>query len=272
MTQQWISELRRKKPLVHHITNYVTVNDCANAVLAIGGSPIMADASSEVEEIISICNALVINIGTLNERTIQSMLLAAKKANALGKPVILDPVGAGASTLRTETAKKLLDEVRFTVIRGNASEIKTLLQGAGKTQGVDVSEEDMITSTTLDSMIQTAKTLNRLTGAVIVITGAKDIIVSDTKTAVISNGVPEMGAITGTGCMLSAISGAFCATIPDTFEAMTAAVSVMGLSGELAYEASKEKGTGSFRVAIIDTLSKMDDSVLGKGAKIEYKE
>ena len=186
--------------------------------------------------------------------------------------MILDPVGAGASTLRTETAKKLLDEVRFTVIRGNASEIKTLLQGAGKTQGVDVSEEDMITSTTLDSMIQTAKTLNRLTGAVIVITGAKDIIVSDTKTAVISNGVPEMGAITGTGCMLSAISGAFCATIPDTFEAMTAAVSVMGLSGELAYEASKEKGTGSFRVAIIDTLSKMDDSVLGKGAKIEYKE
>ena len=151
--------LRRTCPLIHNITNYVTVNDCANMVLACGASPIMADDAAEVEDITTICGGLNINIGTLNSRTITSMLLAGKKANQLGHPVVLDPVGAGASRLRTDTAFRLLRDVKFTVIRGNISEIKTLASGAGTTKGVDADVADKVTEANLDSAVAFAKPL-----------------------------------------------------------------------------------------------------------------
>lgn len=168
--------LRRTCPLIHNITNYVTVNDCANMVLACGASPIMADDAAEVEDITTICGGLNINIGTLNSRTITSMLLAGKKANQLGHPVVLDPVGAGASRLRTDTAFRLLRDVKFTVIRGNISEIKTLASGAGTTKGVDADVADKVTEANLDSAVAFAKAFAAQTGAVIAITGAIDIV------------------------------------------------------------------------------------------------
>ena len=148
--KHYLTNVKAKAPLIHNITNYVTVNDCANMVLACGASPIMADDKNEVEEITSICGGLNINIGTLNSRTIESMFLAGKKANELGHPLVLDPVGAGASSLRTETAKKLMQEVKFTVIRGNISEIKTVAGNATATQGVDANILDKVTEENLD--------------------------------------------------------------------------------------------------------------------------
>ena len=166
--------LRRTCPLIHNITNYVTVNDCANMVLACGASPIMADDAAEVEDITTICGGLNINIGTLNSRTITSMLLAGKKANLLGHPVVLDPVGAGASHLRTETALRLLREVKFTVIRGNISEIRTLAAGSGTTKGVDADAADKVTDETLDKTVAFAKAFAARTGAVVPHTPAQD--------------------------------------------------------------------------------------------------
>ena len=176
MFAEQFANVRAKSPLIHNITNYVTVNDCANMVLACGASPIMADDAAEVEDITTICGGLNINIGTLNSRTIESMLKAGKKANALGHPVVLDPVGAGASALRTETACRLLDEVRFTVIRGNISEVKTLASGAGTTKGVDADVTDKVTEENLDGAVAFAKAFAAKTGAVVAITGAIDIV------------------------------------------------------------------------------------------------
>ena len=186
--------LRRTCPLIHNITNYVTVNDCANMVLACGASPIMADDAAEVEDITTICGGLNINIGTLNSRTITSMLLAGKKANQLGHPVVLDPVGAGASRLRTDTAYRLLRDVKFAVIRGNISEIKTLASGAGTTKGVDADVADKVTEENLDSAVAFAKKFAAQTGAVIAITGAIDIVADAQKAYVIRNGNPMMSA------------------------------------------------------------------------------
>ena len=190
--------LRRTCPLIHNITNYVTVNDCANMVLACGASPIMADDAAEVEDITTICGGLNINIGTLNSRTITSMLLAGKKANQLGHPVVLDPVGAGASRLRTDTAFRLLWDVKFTVIRCYISEIKTLASGAGTTKGVDADVADKATEENLDSAVAFAKKFAAQTGAVIAITGAIDIVADAEKAYCIRNGNAMMSSSTGT--------------------------------------------------------------------------
>ncbi len=266
-----VESVRGKGPLVHNITNYVTVNDCANILLACGGSPIMADDISEVEEITSICNALVINIGTLNERTVASMIRAGQKANALSRPVILDPVGAGASTLRTETVFKLLEAVDFAVIRGNISEIKTVYAGSGTTQGVDANAADAVDGSNLDSTISFAKELSSRTGAVIAITGAIDIVASADKAYVIRNGHPTMSRITGTGCMLTAVIGAFCGIGEPVLEATAAAVAAMGLSGEQAARKTEALGggTGSFRRELIDAMSRMNGTILKEGILIE---
>ena len=167
MFQSIFANVRARSPLVHNITNYVTVNDCANMVLACGASPIMADDAAEVEDITSLCAGLNLNIGTLNSRTIPSMLLAGHTAHRLGRPVVLDPVGAGASHLRTETALRLLREVKPTVIRGNISEMRTLAVGSGTTKGVDADASDKITEETLDSAVAFAKSFAARTGAVI---------------------------------------------------------------------------------------------------------
>lgn len=176
MFRNLFANVRAKSPLVHNITNYVTVNDCANIVLACGASPIMADDAAEVEDITSLCAGLNLNIGTLNSRTIPSMLLAGHTANRLGRPVVLDPVGAGASHLRTETALRLLREVKFTVIRGNISEIRTLAAGSGTTKGVDADTADKVTDETLDKTVAFAKAFAARTGAVVAVTGAIDIV------------------------------------------------------------------------------------------------
>lgn len=273
MLKEMLNQVRCSVPLIHNITNYVTVNDCANIVLACGGSPIMADDIEEVEEITSICSGLNINIGTLNGRTIPAMLLAGKKANELGHPVVLDPVGAGASLLRTNTALKLLDEVKFAVIRGNISEIKTLALGSGSTKGVDANVADSVTDENLDQAVTFAKNFAKKTGAVIAITGAIDIVADDKKAYCIRNGHANMSKITGTGCQLSAMTAAYIAANPNhVLEAAAAAVCAMGICGEKAKMRMTDlDGNSSYRNYIIDAVYNLTPGELEKCAKYEVR-
>ena len=271
MFAEQFANVRAKSPLIHNITNYVTVNDCANMVLACGASPIMADDAAEVEDITTICGGLNINIGTLNSRTITSMLLAGKKANQLGHPVVLDPVGAGASRLRTDTAFRLLRDVKFTVIRGNISEIKTLASGAGTTKGVDADVADKVTEENLDSAVAFAKAFSAQTCAVIAITGAIDIVADAEKAYCIRNGNAMMSSITGTGCQLSALTAAFVTANPGhPLEA--AAVCAMGLAGETAHKRlTPLDGNSTYRNYIIDAIYNMTPDQLEEGANYEVR-
>lgn len=274
MFENILKNVHEKTPLIHCITNYVTVNDVANILLACGASPIMADDEKDAVEITAICNALVINIGTLNERTIATMLKTGKRANELSHPVVLDPVGAGASSLRTDTTFKLLEEVKFAVIRGNISEIKTVSRGRGTTKGVDADVSDAVTEKNLDETISFAKELSARTKSIIAITGAIDIVTDSNKAYIIRNGHPMMSKITGSGCMLTAVIAAYCAANPGShLEATAAAVCAMGLAGELAYDkvVKHDAGTSSYRTYLIDAMSKLDEMVLEGGAKIESR-
>lgn len=274
MFREMLENVRKIHPLVHCITNYVTVNDCANILLACGGSPIMADDTGEVEEITSICGGLYINIGTLNHNTIPSMFMAGKRSNQLGHPVILDPVGAGASKLRTETSQKLLDEIKFTAIRGNVSEIKTLAQGEGTTKGVDADIADTVTEQTLDAAVEFSKAFSKRKDAVIVITGAIDIVADEKTAYIIRNGNPIMADITGSGCMLTALIAAYLVANPGrVLEATAAAVCAMGLCGELAFDRLEKTGGGNstFRNYLIDAIYGLDGETLMRGAKYEIR-
>lgn len=274
MFKEVYENVGEKTPLVHSITNYVTVNDCANIVLAAGGSPIMADGIEEVEEINSICDSLVINIGTLNERVIKAMIAAGKKANEIGNPVILDPVAVGASTFRNETTFKLLEEIHFSVIRGNASEIKAIYEGSGTTSGVDANAEDKIEEENLQAMVTLCKHLSKKTGAVIALTGAIDIVANHEKANVIYNGNPLMSKITGTGCMLTNVVATYCGANKNTIlDASTLAVAHMGLAGELAFKKLQEidGGTSTYRMLLIDEISKMNYEKLKGGINIENR-
>ncbi len=268
-----LEKVRETCPLVHNITNYVTVNDCANILLACGASPIMADDEEEVCEITSLCAGLNINIGTLNSRTIASMLKAGKRANELGHPVVLDPVGAGASKLRTETALRLLDEVKFSVIRGNVSEIKTLANGSGSTKGVDADIADRVTEENLGDAVSFAKAFSAKTGSVVAMTGKIDIVADSERAYCIRNGHPMMSLVTGAGCQLSAMTAAFIAANPgNALEAAAAAVASMGLAGELAHERMTEKdGNASFRCYMIDAVCNMTPEQLEKRAVYEIR-
>lgn len=273
MFRDYLANVRLNSPLVHNITNYVTVNDVANVLLACGGSPIMSDDAGEVEEITSICGGLNINIGTLNQTTIPSMFLAGKKANELGRKVLLDPVGAGASRLRTETAVKLMEELKFDVIRGNISEIKTLASGSGSTKGVDADVADAVTEQTLDSAVAFVKELAKRTGSVIAVTGAIDLVADGERCYVLRNGRPEMGRITGTGCQLSALITAFIVANPEhVLEAAAAAVCLMGLAGEMGWSRMLPgDGNSTYRNRIIDAIDQMDDAMLDQGARYEVR-
>ena len=268
-----IENVRRTTPLVHNITNYVTVNDVANVLLACGGSPIMSDEPDDVVDITSICGGLNINIGTLNKSSIEGMFLAGKRANELNHMVLLDPVGAGASKLRTDTAVKLMDEIKFTVIRGNISEIKTLALGSGTTKGVDADVADAVTDETLDSAVKFVKDFAKKSGSIVAITGAIDLVADGDRCFVIRNGRPEMGKITGTGCQLSGMMTAFLVANPDNLlEAAAAAVCTMGLAGEIGWANMQEgDGNSTYRNRIIDAIFNMNGTILDKGAKYEVR-
>ena len=271
MIKEMLENVRKTCPLIHNITNYVTVNDCANVLLACGGSPIMSDDVDEAEEITTICGGLNINIGTLNQRTIPTMHKAGRKANALGHPVVLDPVGAGASVLRTKTAKELIEDVQFTVIRGNISEIKALARGTGGARGVDADVADKVTKETLPQTVSFAKEFAKQTGAVIAITGAIDIVADGEKAYCIYNGHPMMSSITGTGCQLSAITAAYVTANPDTpLEAAAAAVCMMGVCGEKAHARLTElDGNSAYRSYIIDAIYNLTGEELEEMAKYD---
>ena len=268
-----LENVRKNVPLVHNITNYVTVNDVANILLACGGSPIMSDEPEDVEDITSICGGLNINIGTLHKSSIEGMMRAGKRANELGHPVLLDPVGAGASKLRTETALNIMKEIRLTVIRGNISEIKTLVQGSGTTKGVDADVADAVTEDTLDDAITFVKAFAKESGCIIAVTGAIDLVSDGDRCYVIRNGRPEMGKITGTGCQLSGMMTAYVTANPERpLEAAAAAVCIMGLAGELGWSRMQDgDGNSTYRNRIIDAVYNMTGKELEKGAKYEVR-
>lgn len=260
--EQHLEALRSASPLVHNITNYVVMNYTANSLLAVGASPVMAHAVEEVEDMVTIAGALVVNIGTLSENWVNAMKLAMAKASALGKPVVLDPVGAGATRYRNEVLADLLQQSPPTLIRGNASEIMALAGINIQTKGVDS------TTSSLNS-IQAAKLLNEHYGAVVSVSGAVDVIVSKNKVAYIKNGHPVMSRVTGMGCSASAIAGGFCAVTKDTFEAAVAAAATVAVCGDIAAETSTLPG--SFQIAFLDALTAITPEELANRALIEIE-
>jgi len=258
-----ITEVRTKVPLIHNMTNYVTVNDCANAVLSIGASPIMADDIAEAEGITAISSVLVINIGTLNQRTIASMIASGKRANEVGIPVIFDPVGAGASKLRNDTTKAILEQVKIAILRGNASEISFIAGLEASTKGVDAADTDM-----KNDAVEIAKMVAKKHKCIVAITGAVDVISDGEKIVKIKNGHPMLSKVTGTGCMTSALVGSFAGAMKDYFVAAVGGVASMGIAGDIAYEKAGSIGTGSFHIAIIDALSNINAQTIEERAKL----
>jgi hydroxyethylthiazole kinase len=255
-----LRRLRDAKPLIHQITNYVVMNETANATLALGALPVMAHAREEVEEMAAMAGALVLNIGTLSPHWVDAMLLAGRVANERGIPVVLDPVGAGATTYRTETAKRVLDEVDITVLRGNAGEVATLV-------GVDAEVRGVESIATGGDPADLARQAGRQLGLVASVTGVVDHV-SDGETVIaIENGHPLMATITGTGCMSSALTGCFLAVNRDApLDAAAEALVAFGVAGEDA--AQDAKGPGSFHVALYDALAALDPDTLDRRAHI----
>lgn len=270
-----LSSLRRQAPRVHCITNYVTAGAVADAVLAVGGSPIMAQGRQEAEEVTSICQSLVLNMGTMEEWTPEAMIRAGRRANALGHPVVLDPVGITASRFRKEAACRILNKVRPSVIRGNESELLELLRllgGFGVPDRGAACGVDSISEASQEQRMETVKALQKQTEAVVVMTGKMDLIAGEKCLYQVMNGHPLMGRITGSGCMLDGVIGAFCGAETGSLEeGAAAAVCAHGFCGELAAGASGEPyaGTGSFRVRFLDYLSSLDDETLERGKRIE---
>ena len=268
-----LEQVRTKAPLIQCITNFVTVNDCANILLAAGASPTMAQDIREVEEAVEGANGLVCNLGAID--FVDSMILAGKRANELGIPVVLDPVAAGGTTLRRQLSAKLLEEVHFSAIRGNASEIRALAGQASLGSGVDAAAWDAITKENLPQSVEVIRNLAQRTGAVIAVSGAMDVISDGTQTILLHNGCPTMARITGSGCMLTTLIGGFCAAAPEhPFEATCAAMAVMGICGELAEEKRLRNKTGNatFRTDLIDAVFNLTEQELKERIRYEvYK-
>jgi hydroxyethylthiazole kinase len=254
-----LDEIRERHPLVHNITNYVVMNFTANVLLALGASPIMAHAPEEVEEIVGLSNALVINIGTLSSPWVSSMTKAAKAAANRSVPILLDPVGAGATRFRTETAREIIAVARPSIIRGNASEILALAGERARTKGVD-------SANSTDEAYSAALCLARETSSVVAVTGAEDLVTDGTRSVRINNGHPLMGRVTGTGCSATAIMGAFCAVEPDALIAATGALVAFGISGELA--AQSNPGPGTFQALLLDQLDALSSAILKERMKL----
>ncbi|SDF18980.1 hydroxyethylthiazole kinase [Desulfovibrio legallii] len=267
-----LDDVRRQVPVVHSITNYVTVNDCANVILALGGSAIMADDADEVEQIAGLSAALVINIGTLNQHTIPAMLAAGKRANALGRPVVLDPVGAGASDLRNDTLARLLGEVRFAAIKGNSAEIRFLAGSAVAARGVDAGGETLVTEANLEASARMAAGLSARTGAAVVVSGPIDLVAFHDAAWAVRNGDAHMAGITGAGCMAAAATGCCLGAAPDkAAEACLCAMAAMGVAGEMAAEQliPAGGGLGSFRTLLLDALGRLDGPALAARVQVE---
>ncbi len=243
--------LRERKPLVHQITNYVVMNETANATLAIGALPVMAHAREEVEQMASVAGALVLNIGTLSPPWVESMLLAGRAAHRAGVPVVLDPVGAGATDYRTETARRIASDVELAVVRGNAAEIATLAGRQAEIRGVE--------SVGAESNAELARAAARALGTVAAVTGPVDHVSDGGDVNAVANGDPMLALVTGTGCMATAITGCFLAVAPP-LEAATAALVAFGVAGEDA--AAGARGPGSFHVGLYDALAALDPDTL----------
>ena len=254
-----IEKARTTKPLVHHITNYVSVNDCANITLAIGGSPIMADAIEEIADIVGISSSVVLNIGTLNTTTLKSMIAAGKKANELDIPVIFDPVGAGASTFRNKAVEDILKEIKPAIIKGNISEICYIAGFKPHTRGVDASPNNL-EYTEIKSMIED---LARKFNCVIAVTGTIDFVSNGNKTISIKNGHSMLSQLTGTGCMCSSLIGVLSSmNKTKVFESTVTAMLSMGIAGEIAFENEGKNGSGSFHTALINAIGLMNTDMI----------
>ena len=264
-----LKRVRETRPLVHCITNVVTVNDCANMLLAVGAAPIMACAEEEVAEIAAKADALCVNIGTLNRTELEAMTLAAQAARSAGRPVTLDPVGAGATAFRTESSARLLESKNFTLVRGNLSEIRALAGFAGETRGTDAVAA--LDSDTLDDAVRVARLLAQKLGTLIGVSGAVDIVTDGERTALLRNGHPIMTSVTGTGCMLSALTAAFLgANRENPFEAALAAFAVMGVCGEMAFASlAPNEGPQAWRVRLLDAVALLDPDVWERQIRIE---
>ena len=260
-TADILDEVRRGHPLVHNITNYVVMNFTANVLLALGASPVMAHAIEEVEEMVGLANALVINIGTLSQPWIDSMARAARAARDRSVPIVLDPVGAGATRFRTETVRRLMDEAPVAVVRGNASEILAVAGQKGITRGVD-------SVSPVEDARLAAGDLAKTNGIVVAVTGAEDFVTDGSRMAKISNGHALMGRVAGHGLLRNAIMGAFCAAEIDAFAAAIGALVTFGIAGELA--ARSNPGPGSFQVGLLDSLYAMDSTVVKERARVAF--
>lgn len=268
-----LEEVRCRQPLVQCITNFVTVNDCANIILASGGSPTMCMDIREAAEAVAQANALVCNLGAIEH--VDSMIAAGRRANELGIPVVLDPVAAGGTEFRRRESARLLGEVRFAAIRGNASEIRALAGQASVGSGVDVAAVDAVTEKTLPQAAAVTAELARRTGSVIAMSGVLDIVSDGARTAVVRNGCATMARITGSGCMATSLMGAFCAGArPDYFAGAVATMAAMGLCGEIAEARRLANGTGNatFRTDLIDAVFTLTGERLERGARYELYE
>ncbi len=256
---QDLEDVRRNAPLVHNITNYVVMNLTANALLAVGASPVMAHAAEEVEEMVNIASALVINIGTLSGPWVQSMRKASLQAEKKGIPVIYDPVGAGATPYRTRTVRELVQAVAPTIVRGNGSEIMAIVDDQSKTKGVD-------SAASTDAALDSARRLSEQLDCVVCVSGETDYVVGKRSLAMIKNGHAMMPKVTGLGCTASALCGAFAAVQTDSFRATVSAMAVMGIAGEIAAE--RCNGPASMQVEFLDALFNMNGDEIEKRLKI----
>jgi len=254
-----LKNMREKRPLIHNITNFVVMNYTANALLACGASPVMAHAPEEVEEMVSFAGALVLNIGTLTPYWIDSMLKAGKRANELNIPIILDPVGSGATKLRTESANRLINNLKINVVRGNASEVLSLAHEGSRTKGVDAIHS-------VDEAADVAIVLATELDTTLAITGEVDLITDGERVCKVYNGHELMGCVTGTGCTATALIGAFLAVDEDSVEAATTALAYFGLAGEKG--AAQTAAPGSFMIAMLDALFEIDEEALINGARV----
>ena len=255
-----MSRLRARKPLIHHITNLVVMNETANITLCAGALPVMAHAPEEVAEMASAAGALVLNIGTLTKEQIESMLIAGRAANTKGIPIVLDPVGAGATRLRTDSALILLEELKIAIVRGNLAEVAILAGYEAKIRGVES------VGVEADSEIVARKMSERF-GCVAAITGKVDVISDGKRLARVSNGHAMMSTVTGTGCMATTVVACYAAVEPDYLVAASSALATYGLAGEIA--ATKAKGPGTFHVELYDALAGLNEDSVRNGVRVE---